>query len=52
MIQKCYSCGDIYGEKEPFEDESISHGLCESCFPQEMERIAWELQHDKEKSKC
>ena len=30
MIQVCYykGCGIIYGEKEPLQDKSVTHGLC------------------------
>jgi CheY-like chemotaxis protein len=30
MIQVCYykGCGVVYGEKEPFSDKSLTHGLC------------------------
>lgn len=33
-----YMFGDIiYGEKEPMEDESISHGICKACYRIMME---------------
>lgn len=43
MIQKCYVCKDIYGTKEPWDDFQVSHGLCDACFPKEMQRIESEL---------
>lgn len=43
MIQICYSkhhVGDRkYGEKDPLEDRSETHGICDPCFPREMEDI-------------
>jgi len=43
MIRVCYSeihFGDrIFGEKEPFEDRSETHGLCDGCLKLELERI-------------
>ena len=39
MIRVCYRCKIIMGEKEPFEDKSETHGLCEVCFPKEREEI-------------
>lgn len=32
MICKCMDCKVIYRIKEPFEDESETHGLCPDCF--------------------
>jgi hypothetical protein len=29
----CSYCGFLYDLKEPFEDDSISHGCCEECWP-------------------
>jgi hypothetical protein len=41
MIRSCCSdhhIGDrIFGEKEPFEDKSETHGYCDPCF--ELEKI-------------
>ncbi len=31
MIRQCCKCNVIMGEKEPFEDKSITHGLCPKC---------------------
>ncbi len=25
-------CAKVFGEKEPFNDRSLTHGICESCF--------------------
>ena len=32
-------CNIIYGEKEPYEDKSHTHGLCPKCFKIRMEKI-------------
>jgi len=32
MIQVCCECKVVYGEKEPLEDKSETHGYCEPCF--------------------
>ena len=31
MIQVCYFCRQIYGEKEPLEDKQETHGECSLC---------------------
>ncbi len=40
MRQVCYICGLLYGLKEPLEDDSETHGLCEECFKLEMQKLA------------
>ncbi len=39
MIRQCCICGVVYGEKEPFEDKSVTHGLCKKCFKREMKKL-------------
>jgi len=39
----CYICGLLYRVQPPFEEDAISHGLCDDCFDAEMERINEEL---------
>jgi hypothetical protein len=39
MIQICYVCWKRYGEKEPLQDKSETHGVCPGCFPGELEKI-------------
>ena len=39
MIRVCYRCKIVFGEKEPFEDKSETHGLCDECFVLEMNDI-------------
>ncbi len=43
MVRVCCSKfhkGDpVFGEKAPYEDESLTHGFCEVCFEKEMEEI-------------
>ena len=33
MRCQCTICGIIYDLKEPYEDDSVSHGYCEICWP-------------------
>mgnify|MGYP001565045332 CR=1 FL=1 len=35
----CYVCQILYNIKEPFEDYSITHGLCPECFKIEMAKL-------------
>jgi hypothetical protein len=39
MIRQCCICGVVYGEKEPFEDKSVTHGLCKKCLKIEMKKL-------------
>jgi hypothetical protein len=39
MIRVCYGCRQIMGEKEPFEDRSETHGLCDPCLAIEIANI-------------
>jgi hypothetical protein len=32
MIRKCAWCGCEFGRKEPFEDDAVTHGMCEACY--------------------
>jgi len=32
MIRVCVECGRVYGEKDPLEDRSYTHGLCRGCL--------------------
>ena len=31
MIIKCAWCGKYLGEKEPYDDKSVTHGICQKC---------------------
>ena len=44
MRQICMICGILYGIKEPLDDDSETHGICEECFPLELKRIDAELE--------
>ena len=44
-------CGILYDLKEPFEDDSVSHGICEECLPAVMKNIEIELAQIEE-SQC
>jgi hypothetical protein len=39
MIRVCYRCKIVFGEKEPLEDKSETHGLCDPCFELETVEI-------------
>jgi hypothetical protein len=41
-------CGILFGLKEPYENDEETHGICEDCFPIEMERIEREVKEWKE----
>lgn len=32
MIRVCCVCKTVYGEKEPLEDKSETHGYCDPCL--------------------
>ncbi len=36
MRQICSVCKKFYGFKEPFEDDSETHGFCDECYEIEM----------------
>lgn len=54
MIRVCYSTHHpvgpkVIGGKEPFEDLSLTSGICEECFPKDMEDLqAWTSTQNKE----
>jgi hypothetical protein len=39
MIQVCYVCNTVYGEKDPLLDKRETHGLCPPCYKTEVKRI-------------
>lgn len=43
MIQVCQTCRIQYGQKEPLEDRSVTHGLCKPCCETEMFKSAAEI---------
>ena len=43
MRCQCSYCNIIYDLKEPFDDDSVSHGICEECFPWVMNNLQIEL---------
>lgn len=32
MIRVCMYCDRVYGEIEPYDDESSTHGICNGCM--------------------
>ena len=47
MIRVCYVCNRIFGEKEPLEDRSETHGVCDGCLSEGMERINQEMEEHR-----
>lgn len=52
MIQSCYICKKVYGDKEPLESKEITHGVCPSCWPEEFARLQraigrWEREKER-----
>jgi hypothetical protein len=47
MKRICYSdfhIGDRYfGDKEPFEKQDLSHGVCPQCLPLELKKVEEQL---------
>lgn len=39
MISICSYCRQKIGEKEPFEDSRLSHGICSACYDYHIPRI-------------
>lgn len=39
MRQVCCVCKKLYGIKEPFDDDSETHGICPECLPGELQKI-------------
>jgi hypothetical protein len=39
MIRVCYRCKKVMGEKEPLDDKSETHGLCDPCLEKELADI-------------
>jgi len=51
MRQVCYICGILYGLKEPYDNDAETGGLCDECFPLEMERLKKEREEiEREKN--
>ena len=34
----CAWCGKKLGEKPPYEDKGVTHGMCQDCYDKEMAR--------------
>ena len=39
MIRICCDCKKYLGEKEPLEDERITHGYCQECLERTRQEI-------------
>jgi len=36
MIRRCAWCGKDMGEKEPLDDQRVTHGICQECLKKEL----------------
>ena len=51
MIRVCAWCKKILGEKEPLDDPTVTHGICDECLAEKMTQLdAWckEIVEEKE----
>ncbi len=39
MKRVCSYCKKVYGEKEPYEDKSETHGACDKCYEIELKKL-------------
>lgn len=39
MIRICAYCGKVMGEKPPFEDRRVTHGMCDACLKEWKEKV-------------
>ena len=39
MIIKCAYCGESMGEKPPYRDKEITHGMCSGCLKKELAKV-------------
>lgn len=42
ILIRCGWCGKDMGKKQPMEDESITHGICEDCLAELMQELEQE----------
>jgi len=49
LVIKCAWCGRYLGEKEPYEDKSVTHGICPECqakyFPKKKDDLSPQTFH-------
>ena len=49
LVIKCAWCGKYMGEKEPYEDKSVTHGICSECrakyFPKKKNDLSPQTHH-------
>lgn len=38
MIRVCIRCKKVMGEKEPLDDKSLTHGMCDECYHEKRGR--------------
>ena len=39
MLRVCGWCNKLLGEKPPYADKSITHGMCEACLAEQLDQI-------------
>lgn len=39
MIRRCSYCGKDMGEKAPYNDTSVTHGICKECLILEYKKL-------------
>ncbi len=44
MRCQCVICGILYDVKEPFDNDQVSHGYCELCWPWVQNNLRIELE--------
>ncbi len=49
MIQQCCLCKKVYGQKEPMNDPSVTHGYCGPCTISELEKLEKYMQEKEKK---
>lgn len=52
MLRVCSWCSGSMGEKPPFEDKTVTHGMCDKCLErvgQDIERRKDEKEQEKSK---
>ena len=52
MRRICQECGQLFGLKEPLEDDSETHGLCDECFKIVMAKTEQQLREISKKNEA
>ena len=49
MTRICAYCKNYMGQKEPFEDNEFTHGVCNDCLKIEIEKIEIKISEIKKR---